>query len=477
MQNLWNEIIEKTTGIPQKFNKSLDVVQHMEAIEIGTSERDPVWQMDKVRLFHYRTQNEIKVKTPVLISYALINRYYMMDLQPDRSLIRKLLSLGLDMYVLDTGYPTRNERYLTMNDYINVYIDGAVDFIRESRQIPALNLMGICQGGTFSVIYSALHPQKIKNLITLVTPVDFSTNDGLLFRWARHMDADAIVEGFGGLVPGTFLDMGFQLLKPMLKVRKQKNLYESVDDEDKLLNFLRMEKWINDLPDQAGECYRQFIKDLYQQNKLIKNELVLDGQAVHLKNLTMPALTIYASEDHLVPPSSTKPLNEAIGSKDKQLYEFPGGHIGVFTGRRSQAELGPTIFEWLATRDQSQPVSLPTETASIPEAQQRPEKKILSPKPENQGNGIAKTQQSPAPVAEKADSSPSEVSDDLKKINGIGPTLEEKLHAQGLRTFAQLAQLTNAQLEALSQALGFSLVRLQKLNLAEQARQLLALSE
>jgi polyhydroxyalkanoate synthase len=253
---------------------------------------------------------------------------------------------------LDTGYPTRNERYLTMDDYINGYLNNAIDYIRKSCNLDKINILGVCQGGTFATIYTAIHTEKIKNLITLVTPIDFSKkDDGLLFRWAKDLDVDAIVEGFGGLIPGTFLDSGFQMLKPMLKVRKQRNLLNMLDDEAKLENFMRMEKWINDLPDQAGETYRQFVKDLYQQNKLVQEKLVIGNYQVKLKNITQPLLNIYASEDHLVPPSATKPLNDYVGSKDKQLYEFPGGHIGVFTGARSQKELGPTIAKWLAERD------------------------------------------------------------------------------------------------------------------------------
>ncbi|MCS6821054.1 MAG: class III poly(R)-hydroxyalkanoic acid synthase subunit PhaC [Microscillaceae bacterium] len=342
------EKIQETT---QKVLRGLEVFHSIDNVEIGTTPNEVVWQLDKVKLLHYKRETPATCKTPLVISYALINRYYMMDLQPDRSLIRKLLELGIDIYLIDTGYPTRNERFLTMNDYINVYIDGAVDFVRETHHLDKVNLLGVCQGGTFAVIYSAIHPDKVKNLVTLVTPIDFSIEEGLLFRWSKNLDVDAIVDGFGGLVPGNFLDIGFQLLKPMLKVRKQKNLAEMLDDEDKVLNFMRMEKWINDQPDQAGECYRQFVKDLYQQNKLVKGELVVGKYKVNLKNLTAPILTIYASEDHLVPPSSTKPLNNLVGSKDKQLYEFPGGHIGVFTGARSQKELGPTIAKWLHDRD------------------------------------------------------------------------------------------------------------------------------
>lgn len=351
MKNILTDLMEKFQETTQKLTKGAENFAKAQEIDLGTAEKELVWSIDKVKLYHYTRQSPPKIQTPLVISYALINRFYMMDLQPDRSLIRKLLDLGLDIYVIDTGYPTRNDRYLTMDDYINTYIDGCVDFVRQAHQIDKINLLGVCQGGTFSVIYTAIHSEKIKNLITLVTPVDFSKDDGLLFKWARTMDVDAIVEGFGGLIPGTFLDAGFQMLKPMLKVRKQKNLFGMMDDEDKLMNFLRMEKWINDLPDQAGETYRQFIKDLYQQNKLINNQLVVGEHTVNLQNITQPILTIYASEDHLVPPSSTKPLNDAIGSKDKELYEFPGGHIGVFTGARSQKELSPTIINWLEKRD------------------------------------------------------------------------------------------------------------------------------
>jgi polyhydroxyalkanoate synthase len=124
-----------------------------------------------------------------------------------------------------------------------------------------------------------------------------------------------------------------------------------MDDKDKMMNFLRMEKWVADSPSQAGECYRQFIKDLYQQNKLIKGELIIDGQKINLKNITCPVMTVYAEADHLVPPSATKPLNDVISSKDKELYGFPGGHIGVFVGNRSQKELGPKVSNWLKKFD------------------------------------------------------------------------------------------------------------------------------
>ena len=477
MGNPITELLEKINETNHKLQKGAQIFANIDAIEIGTAEKELVWEMDKVKVYHYKRDTPPTIKTPVVISYALINRFYMMDLQPDRSLIRNLLGLGLDIYIIDTGYPTRNERYLRMHDYINIYMDEAIDFVCQKNQTNQVNLMGICQGGTFSVIYTALHPQKIKNLITLVTPIDFSRNDGLLFRWARDMDVDAIVEGFGGLVPGTFLDVGFQLLKPMLKVRKQNNLMKMMGDEKKLMNFLRMEKWINDLPDQAGETYRQFIKDLYQQNKLIQGELVIGEETVELKNITMPVLTIYASEDHLVPPSSTKPLNDAIGSTDKQLYEFPGGHIGVFTGRRSQAELSPTIHKFLEQRDAN---NASQSKASANSSKTTTKENVAMDIPENQKRPDDTKEEKLHEIAQKAkdfDFSIIGMADanhksDLKTINGIGPSIEEKLNAFGIFTFTQISKLNTEQLEQLATGIGVNISRIEREAWVNQAKSL-----
>ncbi|MDX2284394.1 MAG: class III poly(R)-hydroxyalkanoic acid synthase subunit PhaC [Bacteroidia bacterium] len=320
-------------------------------VDIATAPRETVWRDGKVQMYHFTRETPATVRTPLVISYALVNRWEMMDLQPDRSLIRKMLSEGLDVYVIDWGYAGLVDRFKTMEDYIDGHIDDAIDYVRRKHQIRQVNLLGVCQGGTFSVIYAALHPEKVKNLITMVTPVDFGPDEGLLFRWSRAMDIDEIVDGFNGVVPGDFLNVAFDLLKPMGKVRKYAGLPRLAQDKSALENYLRMEKWVSDGPSQAGEAYRKFIKDLYQGNKLIKGEFELGGKRVDLAKITMPLLNIYAKEDHLVPPPCSVPLNSFAGSQDKTIYEFPGGHIGVFVGSRSQKELAPAIARWLGQRD------------------------------------------------------------------------------------------------------------------------------
>lgn len=346
-----NKILNEINEVNQKMLKSFDTLSHIKEVEIAETPKTEVYAEDKLRLFHYDREEAAEVKTPVLIVYALVNTYKMMDLQPDRSYIKNLMALGLDVYLIDWGYPSKSDRYLSIDDYVNGYINNCVDVIRKKHRTDKVNIISVCQGGTLSLIYTSLHQNKVKNLITQVTPVDFSTNDGLLFRWSKDMDFDKIVEGYNGLIPGEFLNEGFAQLKPMMKLQKQQSMVSMLDDKDKLQNFLRMEKWISDSPAQAGECYRQFMKDLYQKNLLIKDELVVGGKKIKLKNITCPVLCIYATEDHLVPPAAAKDLVNYIGSADKDTISFKGGHIGVFVGSKSQKELAPAVAEFLKKRD------------------------------------------------------------------------------------------------------------------------------
>ena len=149
----------------------------------GYSQKQAVWQSGKLRLYRYQPIARPTSAVPLLIVYALVNRPYMMDLQEDRSLIRGLLAAGLDVYLIDWGYPDGADRFTTLADYIDDFLAGCVEEILRLHGLDALNILGVCQGGVFSLCYSALHPQKVRNLITMVTPVDFHTPADLLSKW------------------------------------------------------------------------------------------------------------------------------------------------------------------------------------------------------------------------------------------------------------------------------------------------------
>lgn len=312
--------------------------------------KEVVFQDGKRTLYRYKQRAKKVSAVPTLMVYAMVNRYTMLDLQPNRSMIRNLLDLGQDLYIIDWGYTDRMDRFMTMEDYIDGFINDCVDVIREKHQLDAINLLGICQGGTFSAIYAALYPEKIKNFIPIVTPIDFDNKDSLLNVWATEFDADLLVDAYGN-VPGDLMNQAYMMLQPFtLSINKYINMVDIMEDSDKLADFMRMENWIFDSPDQPGETLRKFLKDFYQANKLVKGEFMLGGRNVQLKNITMPVLNIYAEFDTLVPPVSSKALFAHIASKDAQELTYPVGHIGMFVSGKTQKTLAPKISEWLNAR-------------------------------------------------------------------------------------------------------------------------------
>lgn len=356
MNIILESLAEDTDKAQKRALKASDVLLNPMQYDVGATPYEIVYQEDRVKLKHYfRPDNaEDKLKTPLLVVYALINRETMLDLQPDRSVVKTFLQDGIDLYMVDWGYPTRKDRYVSIDDHVNGYIGNMIDFIREKHQIPKVNLMGICMGGSFSIMYSALHPEKIKNLITTVTPSSFDTDKGLLYVWMKDIDVDKMIQTYGN-IPGDLMNLGFLMLNPArLMIDKYIGFMENMDNKDFVENFIRMERWIFDSPDVPGETFRQFVEDCYKKNLLIQSKMYLNGQRVDLKNLTMPLLNFYGKYDHLVPPESCDQLTKAVGSKDSEDICLETGHIGIYVSSRFQRQFAPKITRWLKERDQDE---------------------------------------------------------------------------------------------------------------------------
>jgi polyhydroxyalkanoate synthase subunit PhaC len=349
-------LAEETEKVQERVKKASDVLLEPLNTSIATTPYDVVYEEDRIKLKHYRPITDSGLKTPLLVVYALINRETMLDLQPGRSVVQTFLKEGVDLYMIDWGYPTRKDRYLTIDDHVNTYMDNVIDFIRKRNKVQKVNLMGICMGGTFSVIYSALHPEKIRNLITTVTPTNFDTDQGLLHIWMRNLDVDRLIDSMGNM-PGDFMNFGFLLLNPArLMIDKYVGFMENMDDKSFVENFIRMEKWIFDSPDVPGETFRQFVKDMYQKNLLIKSELVVGGRKVDLKRITMPLLNFYGMYDHLVPPQACELLTQSVGSTDTEDIRLDTGHIGIYVSSKCQREFAPKIVKWLYERDKQEQI-------------------------------------------------------------------------------------------------------------------------
>lgn len=343
-------IAEEAARVQQKLGASLRTLRDVGDFDYGATTKQEVWRDGKVVLYRFIGEKAPTARVPLLIAYALVNRPYMVDLQHNRSIVKGLLERGEDVYILDWGYPDRSDRFLMLEDYIERFLGGAVDHLRRSSSQDAINLLGICQGGTFALSYAALHPERIRNLITMVTPVDFHTDGNMLAHWTRDLDVDLFVDTLGN-VPADMMNACYLTLKPWrLLVQKYVGVVDILDDAPALEDFLRMEKWIFDSPDQAGETFRQYIKQFYQGNGFVNGGIVIGDREVHLGLVEMPVLNIFAEQDHLVPPDASRALRGLVGTQDYSELSFRGGHIGIYVSGRAQTQVPSAIHDWLAQR-------------------------------------------------------------------------------------------------------------------------------
>ncbi|OAQ54517.1 poly(3-hydroxyalkanoate) synthase subunit PhaC [Natrinema mahii] len=350
--NMQRQAWEATADLAEKTGVAPDRTETVENVGVGQTPSEVVYEENKLRLLHYEPMTEEQHDIPILVVYALINKPYILDLQPDRSVVQTLLEAGFDVYLIDWGEPSKLDRTLGLDDYVNRYIDNCVDVVRERSDRESINILGYCMGGTKSAMYASLYPEKVENLALMAAGLCFDGDGGVLELWGSedYYDPETVTATFDN-VPAEFLDVGFALMDPVANnVTKYVRFYDNMEDEDFVENFARMERWLDEGIDVAGEAYEEFIRDIYQENKLYANELRLGGEHVDLGNIDMPVLQIVAEYDHLIPPAASKPFNDAIASDDTEILEFATGHIGMSVSSRSHAELWPEVCDWFEAR-------------------------------------------------------------------------------------------------------------------------------
>jgi polyhydroxyalkanoate synthase len=339
-----------------RFADTLHKLRQAAHVEVGCSTKRAVWSRGKTTLYRYAplapavpAPRAAAPARPILICFALVNRPYILDLQPDRSLVRRLLEAGHTVYLIDWGDADDSDRCTDLEDYLEWHLGGCVAHVLHSHERAALDLLGVCQGGVLSLCYTALHPQQVANLVTVTTPVDFHTADNLLSKWVRDLDVDLIRAT--GNVPGEVLNTLFLSLMPLrLAQHKYVRLLASGPDQRAVEDFVRMEKWIFDSPPQAAAALAQFVRWFYQENRLLRGTLEIGGRPVNLRDIRQPVLNLYANHDHIVPAAACAAMEHCIGSQDYQGCAINTGHIGMYVSRAACEEIPARITAWLRAR-------------------------------------------------------------------------------------------------------------------------------
>ena len=356
MMQIQYAIFDEMTKNQIKAIKGIKLLIDPPNVEVGMTRSEEVFSKNRMKLLHYLPTTEVKYKTPLLFVYAVINRPYILDLQPDKSVVKKFVDAGFDVYMIDWGYPSMGDEHIGTTEYIEQYIDSAVKHIKERTGTKKISMLGYCIGGYFTTIYSAVHPENVANLMVMAAPLYFNIDHGLLHIWTKdkNFDPQKVVDVYGS-APADFLNGGFSMLDPLPNtIMKYYGLFQGLDNDEFVLNFLRMEKWIKDGIAIPGKFYAEFIKGGYQENQLFNGKLTIADKLVNLSNIDMPVMIIVGASDHLVPMEATKPLYDRVSSKVKEILEYPTGHIGLSVSGRAHKEVWPKAVDWLAKNTLSQ---------------------------------------------------------------------------------------------------------------------------
>ena len=309
-----------------------------------------VYTNRKIILRHYGNRlDDSTPKISVLLVYAQINRFNILDISYDRSVVRNLVSKGLDVYVLDWGYSGKQDDDRSLDDYVNI-LHTVVDLINSKSKKDKLTIVGYCWGGLISLIFTALHNENVQSLVLMASPVDSSKDNSLLASWARAVDADKMIDEFGHM-DGQILDLAFIMRNPPRNLYdKYLKMFKNYEDRHFVDSFLAVENWLFNTPPIPGALYRQVINDFYKKNLLIRNGILVNGRRVRLKNIDVPLLSVVAEGDDSVLPASTLAVNQYVSSEHKDSIKIPGGHVGLCISKRAHEKLWPDIAEWIISK-------------------------------------------------------------------------------------------------------------------------------
>lgn len=319
----------------------------------GATPFEVIYRFDRMRVLKFHGRSASQPAMPLLMVPSLINRSYVLDLMEGSSLIAHLVQHQHPTYLLDWGTPGPQHDHLSFGFYIDELISLATAAVRRDAQTDQVDLLGYCMGGTMALLHAALHPRQIDRLTLLATPINFH-DEGVLSRWASSpdFDVDRVVDTLGRM-DSLMLQSSFLFLKPLSTYQKYKGLYESANNPRFTASFIKLERWLNDNVSVPGECYREYVRVCYQENRLVEGGLVLNGKAVDLRQVTGPILNVIALKDHIVPPESSRIVARLVGGPVREVL-IDAGHIGIAMGskarqmfetvQRFHAE-GPTMTE------------------------------------------------------------------------------------------------------------------------------------
>lgn len=291
---------------------------------------------------------------PVLVVPSLINRPYVLDLQPERSLLRWLAARGVRPLLLDWGSPGPAEAEFSLDDYGAKRILPALDIARGLGGGP-VPLLGYCMGGTLSAGVAARRPDLVERLVTIGAPWDFASIDGIAGGFRALLRAEgperiaAMLETMGqgfGAVPVSLFQMLFAIVNPIQAAVKFQRLSRLDPESAEALHFVALEDWLSDGIPMAAPAARELLIDWQIRNLTARDEWHFLGGPARARAIRCPALVVAGRNDTIAPPALAEPLAAAIPGA--RLLSPGTGHVGMAVGTSAPDVVWHPVAEFLS---------------------------------------------------------------------------------------------------------------------------------
>ncbi|MFE7063368.1 alpha/beta fold hydrolase [Sutcliffiella sp. NPDC057660] len=315
----------------------------------GVTPRQALWRKNKATLWYYPAPAK-KFKVPLFLIYSLVNRPFILDLGHGKSSIEAFVQNGYDVYLLDFGIPGLEDRNLSLDDYVKGYIQSCVQRAIKHAKSDHITVIGYCLGGTLAAIYCALAKEPIKNLVLIVTPIDFERipffDSWIQALREERVSFDEYIEEMG-IIPGPKVEAGMRLLTSPIYYSPYLSLLRKALDPEYVDKWMRFNTWTKGHIPLTASTVKQINTDLLKENKLSRGILKIDGENVDLAQIRANLLVVVTEGDRLVPKEQSLPILNAVSSADKSCEILQGGHTGTTV---KDGKLPDFLARWLPER-------------------------------------------------------------------------------------------------------------------------------
>ena len=304
-----------------------------------------LWQEGATRLLDYRPAGGAAAGPVILVVPSLINRASILDLTPERSLLRSLAAAGTRPLLVDWGQPGPLERSFGLTEYIAGRLERALDAALVAGDGPVV-LLGYCMGGLLALALALRRARDLAGLVCLATPWDFHAERASQAKLlgATVSALEPLLTSLGEL-PVDAIQALFAGVDPLQVVRKFVGFADLDPQSPRAELFVAVEDWLNDGVPLTAPVVRECLGGWYGANTTGRNEWLVAGKAVRPAELDLPSLVVIPDRDRIVPPASALALAASLPGSEQ--LRPAAGHIGMIVSRHAPERLYRPLADWL----------------------------------------------------------------------------------------------------------------------------------